>query len=142
MKLWPVEHFWLTFFPNQCWFSADSVLIWKKISQKCATGQSFIWTEVTSYKIHILKDRVDDQTIHFTENLVSMNLLQISCVITWAQKKISLQTKKKWGRFLSYSIFLIGISAPKFLNLVWKFSCQPQKGQFLFLFFKFLSVSK
>ena len=48
------------FFPNQCWFSADSVLIWKKISQKCATGQSFIWTEVTSYKIHILKDRVDD----------------------------------------------------------------------------------
>ena len=57
-------------------------------------------------------------------------------------KKISLQTKKKWGRFLTYSIFLIGISAPKFLNLVWKFSCQPQKGQFLFLFFKFLSVSK
>ena len=35
------------------------------------------------------------QTIHPTENLVSMNLLQISCVITWNQKKISLQPQKK-----------------------------------------------
>ena len=26
MKLWPVEHFWLTFFPDHCWL----VLIWKK----------------------------------------------------------------------------------------------------------------
>ena len=38
---------------------------------------------------------VDSQTIHLTENLTSMNLLQMSCLITWAQKKFSLQPKKK-----------------------------------------------
>ena len=41
--------FVLTFFPDQCW----SVLIWKKKwGQKCSTGQNFICTKVTSYKIH------------------------------------------------------------------------------------------
>ena len=44
---------------------------------------------------------VDGQTIHLTENLISMNLLQMSCMITWAQKKFSLQLQKKeWGHFL------------------------------------------
>ena len=48
MNLWPVEHF----FPH---FLSRSELIWKKKwGQKCSTGQSFICTEVTSYKIYIL----------------------------------------------------------------------------------------
>ena len=33
MKLWPVEHFWLTFFPDQCWFSADLEKKWAKSVQ-------------------------------------------------------------------------------------------------------------
>ena len=41
MNLWPVEHF----------FSADPAKKWGK---KCSTGQRYICTEVTSYKIHIL----------------------------------------------------------------------------------------
>ena len=36
-----------------------------------------------------------DQTIHPTENFEPMNLLQMSCVITWAQKKIQPPTSKK-----------------------------------------------
>ena len=40
MQLWPVEH------------SAD---LEKKCGQKCSTGQSFICTKVTSYKIHTLE---------------------------------------------------------------------------------------
>jgi hypothetical protein len=38
---------------------------------------------------------VGGQTVHLTDNLISMNLLQMSCVITWAQKKFSLQPQKK-----------------------------------------------
>jgi hypothetical protein len=46
---------------------------------------------------------VGGQTVHLTENLISMNLLQMSCVITWAQKKFSLQPQKKNLRlFLFY----------------------------------------
>ena len=45
MNLWPVEH------------STDPAKKWGK---KCSTGQRFICTEVTSYKIHILEPiRVD-----------------------------------------------------------------------------------
>ena len=35
-----------------------------------------------------------DQTIHPRENFEPMNFLQMSCVITWAQKKFSLQPQK------------------------------------------------
>ena len=38
------------------------------------------------------------ETIHPTQKFTSMNLLQMTCVITRAQKKFSLQPKKK-GRF-------------------------------------------
>ena len=31
----------------------------KKLGQKCSTGQRFICTEVTSYKIHILEGRAE-----------------------------------------------------------------------------------
>ena len=34
-----------------------------------------------------------------------MNLLQMSCMITWAQKKFSLQPKKKRGRFFKIFFF-------------------------------------
>jgi len=47
---------------------------------------------------------VGGQTVHLTENLISMNLLQMSCVITWAQKKFSLQPQKK--NFEAVFIFL------------------------------------
>ena len=33
MKLWPVEHFWLTFFPDQHRFSADLEKKWVKSFQ-------------------------------------------------------------------------------------------------------------
>ena len=45
MKLWPVEHF----FPD--WSHSKQVNKWGK---KCYTGQRFICTVVTFYKIHIL----------------------------------------------------------------------------------------
>ena len=45
MNLWSVEHF----FPH--FFSTDPAKKWGK---KCSTGQRFICTEVTSYKIHTL----------------------------------------------------------------------------------------
>ena len=48
MNLWPVEPFCPHFFFQ---ISAD---LEKKWGQKCSTGQSFICTKVTSYKIHIL----------------------------------------------------------------------------------------
>ena len=40
-------------------------------------------------------EEVGGQTVHLTENLISINFLQMSCVITWAQKKFSLQPQKK-----------------------------------------------
>ena len=45
MNLWPVEHFFPHFYNN------NPVKKWGK---KCSTGQSFIGTKVTSYKIHTL----------------------------------------------------------------------------------------
>ena len=33
MKLWPVEHFWLTFFPDQHWISTDLEKKWAKSVQ-------------------------------------------------------------------------------------------------------------
>ena len=33
MKLWPVEHFWLTFFPDQLQISADLEEKWAKSVQ-------------------------------------------------------------------------------------------------------------
>ena len=48
MNLWPVEHFCPPFFFQ---ISAD---LEKNGGQKCSTGQRFIFTEVTFYKIHIL----------------------------------------------------------------------------------------
>ena len=41
MKLWPVEHFLLTFFQ----ISTDLHWPGKKVSQKCSTGQSFIFSQ-------------------------------------------------------------------------------------------------
>ena len=48
MDLWPVEHFCPHFFP-------DSTDLEKKWGQKGSTGQRFICSELTSYKIHILE---------------------------------------------------------------------------------------
>ena len=57
-----------------------------------------------------------------------MNLLQMSYMIIWAQKKNQPPTsEKKWGRFLFLNFFWIGISTSKFLIWEKKFSCQPQK---------------
>ena len=48
MNLRPVKHFCPPYFLR-------STLIWKKNGrQKCSTGQRFIFTAVTFYKIHIL----------------------------------------------------------------------------------------
>ena len=47
MNLLSVEHFFLTFFQDQYWSG-------KKVRKKCATGQRFICTEVTSYEIYAL----------------------------------------------------------------------------------------
>ena len=54
-----------------------------------------------------------DQTTHPTENFELMNLLQMSCVITWAQKKFSLQPQKK-GRFFKKEIFKLGFRPRNF----------------------------
>ena len=51
MNLWPVEHFFPCFFSRSALISTD---LEKKWGQKCSTGQRFICTEVTSYKIHTL----------------------------------------------------------------------------------------
>ena len=51
MNLWPVEHFCPPFFSRSVLISAD---LEKNGGQKCSTGQRFIFTEATFYKIHIL----------------------------------------------------------------------------------------
>ena len=51
MNLWPVEHFFPHFLAGLGLISADPAKKWGK---KCSTGQRFICTEVTSYKINIL----------------------------------------------------------------------------------------
>jgi hypothetical protein len=38
---------------------------------------------------------ITTETIHPTENFEPMNLLQMSCVRTWAKKQFSLQPQKK-----------------------------------------------
>ena len=48
MNLWPVEHFFPCFFPDQCW----SVLIWKK---KRGT-KVFNWSEVHFYRSNFLRN--------------------------------------------------------------------------------------
>ena len=50
MKLWPVEHFWLTFFPDQHWICADL----EKSEPKVFNWSEFHFSEVTCYKIHTL----------------------------------------------------------------------------------------
>ena len=51
MKLWPVEQFWLTFFPDQLQISADL----EKSEPKVFNWSEFHFSEVTSYKIHTLE---------------------------------------------------------------------------------------
>ena len=51
MHLSPVEHFFPHYLAISGLISADPAKKWGK---KCSTGQMFICTEVTSYKIHIL----------------------------------------------------------------------------------------
>ena len=48
MNLWPVDNFFLTF-----WLVHSKAS--QKVRKKCSTGQRFICTKVTSYKIHILR---------------------------------------------------------------------------------------
>ena len=43
MKLWPVEHFWLTFFPDQLQISADLEKKWAKSVQLVRV--SFFWSD-------------------------------------------------------------------------------------------------
>ena len=67
------------------------------------------------------------QTIRPTENFEPMNLLQMSCVITWAQKHSASNLKKKQHAvflnfFFSNCDFDLEIS-----HLRKKISCQPQK---------------
>ena len=74
------------FFPYHCWLD----LIWKKKwGKKCSTGQRFICTEVTSYKIHILVILC----VYF------LNVFQAS-ELHWVRKK-------SW-KFRIHSIFSFG----------------------------------
>ena len=43
-----------------------------------------------------------------------MNLLQMSCVITWAQKKLASNLKKKKGRFFEKKNFKLGFPLRNF----------------------------
>ena len=49
MNLWPVEHFF-----SRSVLIRPSADLEKGWEEKCSTGQRFICTEVTSYKIHTL----------------------------------------------------------------------------------------
>ena len=51
MNLWPVEHFFPRFFPDQHWISTD---LEKNGGKKCSTGQMFIFFGSISDEIHIL----------------------------------------------------------------------------------------
>ena len=48
MNLWPFEHIFSSLFGQ---ISAE------KWGKKCSTGQRFIYTEVISYKIYIIRER-------------------------------------------------------------------------------------
>ena len=44
------------------------------------------------------------QTIHSTENFILLNLLQMSCVITWDQKKSVSISEKRMRSFFSFEL--------------------------------------
>ena len=56
MNLWPVEHFLTGHLANPS----------KSEEKKCSTGQRFICTKVTSYKIHTLAVQYED--VHVLES--------------------------------------------------------------------------
>ena len=56
-----------------------------------------------------------------------MNLLQMSCVMTWAQKKSASNLKKKKGRFFEEKKIKLGFPPRNFSFEKKRFSCQPQK---------------
>ena len=77
IKLWPVEHFWLTFFPDLHWSG-------KKVSQKCSTGQSIIFPKWNSFKIGtlVLLSKIEEidtfKATNLHQNGVKTNLKSIT----------------------------------------------------------------
>ena len=58
--------------------------------------------------------RFGSETIHPTQKFTLMNLLQMSCMITWAQKTLSHQPKKKRGAVFSKKKFKLGFRPGNF----------------------------
>ena len=74
------------------------------------------------------------QTIHPTETFISMNLLQMSCVMTWAQKIQPPTSEKRMRPFFSFILFFSK----------WDFGLLNEKGELrriVIIFLKYLSTN-
>jgi hypothetical protein len=91
-------------------------VIWSHLKSFNSWGDKISYL-INKRQVHLgWNGEVGGQTVHLTENLISMNLLQLSCVITWAQKKFSLQPQKKnWGCFYFFYFLKLGFR-------LWNFS--------------------
>ena len=98
MQLWPVEHFFPHFFSRSVLISAD---LEKKWGQKCSTGQRFICTEVTSYRIHIL---VISFHLHKNDKINVHQLVSLFLVRTTRFKKLRYIVEYWW-----FPLFLIKV---------------------------------
>ena len=78
MTLWPVEHFWLTFFPDQHWICAN---LEKKVSQKCSTAL----VRVSFFRSDFL------QNPYFNNQLVQ-NILKTEDLLIWIENRYNIIT--------------------------------------------------
>ena len=100
MKLWPVEHFWLTFFPDQHW------------SEWSEHWSEFHFSEVTSYKIHTVAEIIKGISFLFEKRSVQIVIINHSCELF-----VSLPSASNSLKFYSNIVFLtIGQFFKAYLN--------------------------
>ena len=129
MKLWPVAPFFHFFYHFWVGATANPSKSDKKM-KKGETGQSFIRKEVTSYKIHTLKQKIEDIKKYFT-----IPVWFYICISWKSQKAHSTLNQRKllwiiWGQMFS-----------GMLNCIHSFARFDQFHKFLQSDFELLAAS-
>ena len=92
MKLWPVEHFWLTFFPDQHWICADLEKKWAKSVQL---------VRVSFFRSDFL------QNPYFKNWILPMAVWDCNSWLRLYECKITLHWNRKiWIIFVAFSYWL------------------------------------
>ena len=137
MKPWPVAPFFI-FFITFGWVQQQTQPKVIKKMKKGATGQSFIRKEVTSYKIHTLKQKIEDIKKYFT-----IPVWFYICISWKSQKAHSTLNQRKllwiiWGQMFSGMLNCIHSFARfdqfhKFLQSDFEFQAASHFSQFWFI---------